>query len=95
IHQVYGKSIPDTLITNDIEKSKAYKTFIGLSNGLIPPKIRRGKGAQGTKAAVIPKKATSASKKKKQRKKVSIHDESSDEESEEEEERLIKRKPGM
>ncbi|GKA68542.1 hypothetical protein Tco_0768459 [Tanacetum coccineum] len=61
-----------TLITNDIKNFEAYKTFIGLSTGLIPPKIGRGKGAQGTKATVIPKKATSASKKKKQKKKVTI-----------------------
>ncbi|GKB91205.1 hypothetical protein Tco_0963477, partial [Tanacetum coccineum] len=60
---------------------EAYKTFIGISTGLIPPKKGRGKGAQGTKATVIPKKATSASKKKKQNKKVSNRDESSDEES--------------
>ncbi|GJY26690.1 hypothetical protein Tco_0401416 [Tanacetum coccineum] len=90
--QVYGKPIPSTLVTNDIT---AYKTFIGISTGLIPPKKGRGKGAQGTKATVIPKKATSASKKKKQKKKVSIRDESSDEESEEQEERLVRlvRKP--
>ncbi|GJU82636.1 hypothetical protein Tco_1285001 [Tanacetum coccineum] len=56
--------------------SEAYKTFIGISTGLIPPKKGRCKGAQGTKAVVIPNKATSASKKKKQKKKVSIRDES-------------------
>ncbi|GKC37309.1 hypothetical protein Tco_1049693 [Tanacetum coccineum] len=83
IHQVYGKSIPDTLITNEIENSEAYKTFIGLSTGLIPPKIGRGKGAQGTTAADIPKKATTASKKNRAKK-----IESSDEELEEQEERL-------
>ncbi|GJR13249.1 hypothetical protein Tco_0795901 [Tanacetum coccineum] len=55
------------------------------------PILRRGKGAQGTKAALIPKKATFASKKKKQKKKVLIHDESSDEESEEHEKRLVKK----
>ncbi|GKD21671.1 hypothetical protein Tco_1223374, partial [Tanacetum coccineum] len=47
IHQVYGKSILDTLITDDIQNSKDYKMFIGLSTGLIPPNIGRGKGAQG------------------------------------------------
>ncbi|GJR96562.1 hypothetical protein Tco_0268736 [Tanacetum coccineum] len=88
IHQVYGKSIPDTLITDDIQNSEAYKTFIGLSTGLDPPKIGRGKGAQGFKATVGPKKATAFSKKKRAKK-----IESSDEESEEEEERLIRRKP--
>ncbi|GJR41127.1 hypothetical protein Tco_1216811 [Tanacetum coccineum] len=74
-----------TLVTNDIKNSEAYKTFIGISTGLIPPKKGRGKGAQGTKGAVILKKATFASRKKKQKMKVSIHDESSDEESEEHE----------
>ncbi|GJW36231.1 hypothetical protein Tco_0059151 [Tanacetum coccineum] len=38
-HQVYGKPILDTLIIHDIQNSKAYKTFISLSIGLIPPKI--------------------------------------------------------
>ncbi|GJV18860.1 hypothetical protein Tco_1367880 [Tanacetum coccineum] len=81
IHQVYGKSIPDTLITDNIQNSEAYKTFIGLSTCLIPPKIGRGKGTQGSKATVTPKKATAVSKKKKAKK-----IESSDEESEEQEE---------
>ncbi|GJT06585.1 hypothetical protein Tco_0841047 [Tanacetum coccineum] len=66
----------------------AYKMFIFLSTGLIPPKIERGKGAQGSKATVTPKKATAASKKKR-----SDKIESSDEESYEQEERIIKRKP--
>ncbi|GKD01127.1 hypothetical protein Tco_1171401 [Tanacetum coccineum] len=48
----------------------------------------RGKGTQGTKATIIPNKATIASKKKRAKK-----IESSDEESEEQEERLIRRKP--
>nr|GEU45537.1 MAK10-like protein [Tanacetum cinerariifolium] len=72
--------------------SKAYKTFISISTGLIPPKIGTGKGAQGTEAAVPPKKTTATSKKKRPKNKVSISDESSDEESDEQEERLI-RKP--
>ncbi|GJS29172.1 hypothetical protein Tco_0489792 [Tanacetum coccineum] len=48
----------------------------------------KGKGAQGTKATVTPKKATAATKKKKAKK-----IESSDEELEEQEERIIRRKP--
>ncbi|GJT76810.1 hypothetical protein Tco_1043535 [Tanacetum coccineum] len=48
----------------------------------------RGKETYGTKATVIPNKATAASKKKRAKKK-----EPSDEESEEQEERLIRRKP--
>ncbi|GKF40128.1 hypothetical protein Tco_0120189, partial [Tanacetum coccineum] len=73
--------------------SEAYKTFTGISTGLIPPKIGRGKGAQGTKVAVILKKAIVASKNKRPKKKVTIRDESSDEESDEQEERLIRSKP--
>ncbi|GJZ03378.1 hypothetical protein Tco_0536653 [Tanacetum coccineum] len=75
------------------QNSEAYKTFIGISTGLIPPKIGRGKGAQGTKSTITLKKTTAASKKKRPKKKVSIHDESSDEESNEPEERLIRSKP--
>ncbi|GKE73699.1 hypothetical protein Tco_1535740, partial [Tanacetum coccineum] len=48
--------MPDTLITDEIKISEAYKIFISLSKGLIPPKIGRGKGAQGTKATVASKK---------------------------------------
>nr|GEW91861.1 putative ribonuclease H-like domain-containing protein [Tanacetum cinerariifolium] len=86
IHQVYEKYIPDTLITNDIQNSEAYKIFIGLSTGLIPLNIGRGKGAQGSKAMITPKKATAAFKKK-HAKKI----ESSDKELEKQEERLIKK----
>ncbi|GKB00836.1 hypothetical protein Tco_0828880 [Tanacetum coccineum] len=63
------KGSPYHIVDNDSRldrlKFVAYKTFISISTGLIPPKIGRGKGAQGTKADVIPKKATVASKKKK------------------------------
>ncbi|GJZ52631.1 hypothetical protein Tco_0607146 [Tanacetum coccineum] len=75
-HQLYGKPIPDILVTDDIRNSEAYNTFIALSTGLIPPKKGRGKGAQGTKATVIPKKAIVASKKKRLKKKESSGDES-------------------
>nr|GEU33440.1 retrotransposon protein, putative, unclassified [Tanacetum cinerariifolium] len=88
ILQVYSKYILYTLITNDIQNSKAYKMSIRLSTGLIPPKIGRCKGAQGSKETVTLKKATAAPKNKKAKK-----IESSDEESEEQEERLIRRKP--
>ncbi|GJT57176.1 hypothetical protein Tco_0992230 [Tanacetum coccineum] len=44
-HQVYGKPMPDILVTDDIQNSEAYKTFISLSTGSIPPKKGRGKGA--------------------------------------------------
>ncbi|GJU71773.1 hypothetical protein Tco_1263178 [Tanacetum coccineum] len=81
MYQVYRKPIPDTLITDDTKISKAYKTFIAISTGLIPQKKGRDKAAQGTKAAIIPKK-------KKPKKKVSIREESDDKE-----ERLVRRKP--
>nr|GFB20385.1 hypothetical protein [Tanacetum cinerariifolium] len=68
IRQVYGKSIPAMLITDDIQNNEAYKMFISLSTGLSPPKIGRGKGAQGSKATVTPKKAIAASNKKKAKK---------------------------
>ncbi|GJW61673.1 hypothetical protein Tco_0111008 [Tanacetum coccineum] len=77
-HQVYGKSIPNTLITDEIQNSEAYKTFIGLSAGLIPLKIGKGIGVQGSNATVTPKKATEASKKK-NAKKIESSDEESDE----------------
>ncbi|GJT90063.1 retrovirus-related pol polyprotein from transposon TNT 1-94 [Tanacetum coccineum] len=66
-HQVYGKPIS---VTNDIQNSEAYKKFIALSTGSIPPKKGRCKGAQGTKATVIPKKTTIVSKKKLAKKKL-------------------------
>nr|GEU85574.1 reverse transcriptase domain-containing protein [Tanacetum cinerariifolium] len=49
-HQVYGKLVLNILVTDDIENFEAYKTFIALSTNLVPPKKRRGKGAQGSKA---------------------------------------------
>ncbi|GKC22975.1 hypothetical protein Tco_1025125 [Tanacetum coccineum] len=64
IYQVYGKPILDTLITNEIKIFEAYKTFFGISTGLIPPKKGRSKGAHETKATVVPKKTTATSKKK-------------------------------
>nr|GEV39692.1 hypothetical protein [Tanacetum cinerariifolium] len=70
-HQVYEKPIPDILVTDDIQNSEAYKTFITLSIGLIPPKKGRGNRAHGTKATVIPKKATADPKKKLPKKKES------------------------
>ncbi|GJW86292.1 hypothetical protein Tco_0161632 [Tanacetum coccineum] len=33
-YQVYGKPIPSTLVTNDIQKFEAYKTFISISTSL-------------------------------------------------------------
>ncbi|GJZ28744.1 putative reverse transcriptase domain-containing protein [Tanacetum coccineum] len=86
-HQVYGKPILNILMTKEMKKLKAYKMFIGLYTSLTPSKIGRGKGAQGTKATVIPKKETTTSKKKREKK-----IESSDEESDGQEERIIIRK---
>ncbi|GJU49918.1 hypothetical protein Tco_1219473 [Tanacetum coccineum] len=78
-HQVYGKLILYILVTYDIKNSEAYKMFIALSTGLIPPKKERGKGAQGSKETVIPKKATFYPKKKIPKKKLSSGDESDNE----------------
>ncbi|GJV40174.1 hypothetical protein Tco_1418614 [Tanacetum coccineum] len=54
--QEYGQAIPNTMLTDEIKQSEAYQAFIAYSTGLIPPKKTRGKGSQGKKAAVTPKK---------------------------------------
>ncbi|GJZ23732.1 hypothetical protein Tco_0561191 [Tanacetum coccineum] len=58
-YQVYGLAISDTKLTNEIIRSAAYQTFIGLSTGLIPSKKSRGKGSKGKKATITPKKKSS------------------------------------
>nr|GEZ94710.1 hypothetical protein [Tanacetum cinerariifolium] len=87
-HKSISKRQDSPYHTVDNDDFETYKKFIALSTGSIPPKKGRGKGAQGTKETVIPKKATVASKKKPAKKK-----ESSDEKYDEQKERLIKRKP--
>ncbi|GJV98518.1 hypothetical protein Tco_1553770 [Tanacetum coccineum] len=64
------------------KNSEAYKTFIGISTGLIPLKKGRGKGAQGTKAIVVLKKTNATSKKKQSKRKLALHDESDESEGE-------------
>ncbi|GJU20330.1 hypothetical protein Tco_1153672 [Tanacetum coccineum] len=54
--QEYGRAIPDTMLTDNIKESEAYKDFIGYSTGSIPPKKTRGKGSKGKNQAVTPKK---------------------------------------
>ncbi|GKB84879.1 hypothetical protein Tco_0957151, partial [Tanacetum coccineum] len=54
--QEYGRAIPDTMLTDKIKQSKAYKAFIAYSTGLIPPKKTRGKGSQGNKQTITLKK---------------------------------------
>ncbi|GKE03233.1 hypothetical protein Tco_1395251 [Tanacetum coccineum] len=83
IYQVYGKPIPNTWITNEIKKSKAYKMYFKYSTGLIPPKKGRVRGARGTKATdapkqinIVRKKTTDSSKKKQLKRKLVLHDES-------------------
>ncbi|GKB12566.1 hypothetical protein Tco_0846489 [Tanacetum coccineum] len=49
---------------------KAYKTFFGISTGLIPSKKGIGKGAHETKALVVSKKTTATSKKKQSKRKL-------------------------
>ncbi|GJX18602.1 hypothetical protein Tco_0221279 [Tanacetum coccineum] len=58
-YQVYGLAISDTKLTDEIMRSAAYQTFIGLSTGLIPSKKSRGKGSKGKKSTVTPKKKSS------------------------------------
>ncbi|GKF97713.1 hypothetical protein Tco_0293534, partial [Tanacetum coccineum] len=59
--QEYGRAIPDTMLTDEIKQSEAYKAFINYSTGLIPPKKTRGKGLQGKKKTVTLKKKGSIS----------------------------------
>ncbi|GJS88593.1 hypothetical protein Tco_0771229 [Tanacetum coccineum] len=44
------------MLTEEIKQSKTYQPFLALSTSLIPPKKTIGKGSQGKKAAVTPKK---------------------------------------
>ncbi|GJV41951.1 hypothetical protein Tco_1420391 [Tanacetum coccineum] len=46
----------DTILTDEIKKSEAYKAFIAYSTGSIPQKKTKGKGSQGKKQTVTPKK---------------------------------------
>nr|GEV98408.1 retrovirus-related Pol polyprotein from transposon TNT 1-94 [Tanacetum cinerariifolium] len=56
--QEYGKAIPDTRLTNAIEKSKAYKEFIDYSTCMVPPKKTIGKGSKGKQQEVTTNKKT-------------------------------------
>ncbi|GJY47269.1 hypothetical protein Tco_0436332 [Tanacetum coccineum] len=58
-YQEYGRTIPDMMLTDEIKQSEAYKAFIGYSTDLIPPKKSKGKGSQGKKQTVTPKKKSS------------------------------------
>ncbi|GJU93131.1 hypothetical protein Tco_1317887 [Tanacetum coccineum] len=80
IDQVYGKSIPDTLITNEIKFSEGYNMFISYSTSLIPLKMGRGKGAHKAKATTSKK--TTKPKKKQPKRKLVLHDESDQSEDE-------------
>ncbi|GJZ58635.1 hypothetical protein Tco_0614451 [Tanacetum coccineum] len=53
--QEYGRAIPDTMLTDEIKQSEAYKEFIAYSTGSIPRKKTRGKGSQGKMQTVTPK----------------------------------------
>ncbi|GJZ69053.1 hypothetical protein Tco_0632603 [Tanacetum coccineum] len=80
IYQVYGNPILDTLITNEIKISEAYKTFFGISTGLIPQMKGICKSAHETKATVVPKKTATTFKKKQSKRKLVLHDESDESE---------------
>ncbi|GJY47729.1 hypothetical protein Tco_0436792 [Tanacetum coccineum] len=45
--QVYGMTIPDVMINDDIKKSKAYQTYLAISSGIVDPKKER-KGMKAT-----------------------------------------------
>ncbi|GJZ86417.1 hypothetical protein Tco_0658027 [Tanacetum coccineum] len=57
--QEYGRTIPDTMLTEEIKQSEAYKAFIGYSTGLVPLKKTRSKRSKGKKQAVTPNKKSS------------------------------------
>ncbi|GJV00676.1 hypothetical protein Tco_1329946 [Tanacetum coccineum] len=56
--QESGKAILDTMMTNKIKQSEAYKAFINYSRCLVPPKKTRGKGSKGKQQEVNTKKKT-------------------------------------
>nr|GEU37753.1 hypothetical protein [Tanacetum cinerariifolium] len=39
--QIYGKLLPETLTSLEMKESKAYKTYLGYTSGVVPPKISR------------------------------------------------------
>nr|GEW75331.1 reverse transcriptase domain-containing protein [Tanacetum cinerariifolium] len=52
--QIYGKLLPETLISPEMKESKAYKTYIGYASGVVPPKIaRKFKKASLSKKIVV------------------------------------------
>ncbi|GKE00662.1 hypothetical protein Tco_1388645, partial [Tanacetum coccineum] len=75
IYQVYGKSILDVLLTEEMKDSNAYKMFFGYSSGLIPPKKGRGRGSQKGKSTATPKELSKQRKQPSKKKQV-LHDES-------------------
>nr|GEX16277.1 ribonuclease H-like domain-containing protein [Tanacetum cinerariifolium] len=46
LYQVYGKPIPDTWITDEVKKYKAYQMYFKYSTGLILPKKSRGRAVK-------------------------------------------------
>ncbi|GJZ30801.1 hypothetical protein Tco_0575848 [Tanacetum coccineum] len=57
--QVYGLLILDTMVNDEIVKSKAYHTYLALSTGTTPPKKGRGRGGKGKRATVTSTKKSS------------------------------------
>ncbi|GJS75622.1 hypothetical protein Tco_0725503 [Tanacetum coccineum] len=51
-NQVYGMSIPDVMVNNDIKNSKAYQTYLAISTGIVVP----NKARKGMKTTAAPKK---------------------------------------
>ncbi|GKF47731.1 hypothetical protein Tco_0137533, partial [Tanacetum coccineum] len=54
-NQVYGMSILDVMLNNEIQNSKAYQTYLGFLTGAVNPK----KARKGTKAVFTLKKKCS------------------------------------
>ncbi|GKC76611.1 hypothetical protein Tco_1127385 [Tanacetum coccineum] len=52
--QVYGKTIPDTMVSREIMETTTYKTYLAFSTGKAIPK----KARKRTKTATTPKKKT-------------------------------------
>ncbi|GJU21826.1 retrovirus-related pol polyprotein from transposon TNT 1-94 [Tanacetum coccineum] len=54
-NQVYGMSIPNVMVNDDIKNSKAYQTYLSISTGVVIPK----KAKKGIKSPTTPKKNVS------------------------------------
>nr|GEV59071.1 hypothetical protein [Tanacetum cinerariifolium] len=91
-NQVYGMSIPDVMVNNDIKNTKAYQTYIVISTGVVVPK----KARKGMKTIATPKKKEARRVHETHERRVTekpTSDEGSDESDDEQEGRLTGRRP--